>query len=126
MPYTLLAGGYRSAIARLSFDGNNLTLLSDSPTPKNPSWVEGFSSDRAFAISESEGLALSLDVRGEVKVTSQVETHGNPAHGECLGASCVVEVRWERGLGRDELGCSAPRAHAARVAHEGQGDGPEH
>ncbi len=107
MPYTLLAGGYRSSIARLEFDGTTLAKVSDGPTPKDPSWVEGLDAERAFAISESEGLVLSLDVRAEVKVTSRAATHGNPAHGEYehgLGGLDREAGLWAgvRGAGRSE------------------------
>ncbi|BEJ14433.1 hypothetical protein CspHIS471_0402000 [Cutaneotrichosporon sp. HIS471] len=92
MTYTLIAGGYRGAIARLSFDGDRLTLLSDSKTPKDPSWVEGFSPISAFATSEAEGLVMSLDVGDGVTVTSQVETHGNPAQVIVLADKSAVAV----------------------------------
>ncbi|BEI83613.1 hypothetical protein CcaverHIS002_0402170 [Cutaneotrichosporon cavernicola] len=92
MSYTLIAGGYRSAIARLSFDGDRLTLVSDSKTPQDPSWVEGFSPISAFATSEAEGLVMSLDVGDGVTVTSQVETHGNPAQVIVLADKSAVAV----------------------------------
>ncbi|CAK9787291.1 putative isomerase YbhE [Cutaneotrichosporon oleaginosum] len=91
MPYSLLAGGYRSGIVRLQFDGT-LVQLSDSPTPQDPSWVEGFSAERAFAISESEGLVLSLEVGEAVTVRSQAETHGNPAHVHVVAERDAVVV----------------------------------
>lgn len=93
--YALLAGGYRASIARLSFTPSSsggegeFKLVSESPTPPNPSWVEAFPStgvsiSRAYSISEDdEGLAFSLKVTDEgVEVTSKQKTHGGPCHGE--------------------------------------------
>ncbi|GMK58868.1 hypothetical protein CspeluHIS016_0603100 [Cutaneotrichosporon spelunceum] len=92
MTYTLITGGYRGAIARLSFDGSSLTLLADSATAKDPSWVTAFSPTAAFATSEAEGLVMSLDVGAEVTVTSQVDTHGNPAQVHVLADRSGVVV----------------------------------
>lgn len=108
--YPLLAGGYRPSIARLAFTpptastDAKLALVSESPVPNNPSWVEGFpphgakgvqgkvgegpgadavSISRAYSLSEDGGLAVSLKVKGDgLEVTSTQKTYGGPCHGE--------------------------------------------
>ncbi|WOO84426.1 putative 6-phosphogluconolactonase [Vanrija pseudolonga] len=86
MPYTLLAGGYRSSIAALAFDpaAGTLTKVSDAHTPINPSWLEHAPAKNTFyAVSEDEtnGTVFSAVVNDDgVQVTSERKTHGGPCH----------------------------------------------
>ncbi|KAL7422133.1 hypothetical protein Q5752_002776 [Cryptotrichosporon argae] len=111
MTYHLVAGGYRKSIALLSFEPSTakIKVVSESPTPENPSWVElaggksqayaptepvsvyslkrelyrpGGSPKTLFSLSEAEnGAALSLELKDEkLTVTGERATSGGPAH----------------------------------------------
>lgn len=95
MTYQLLAGGYRDSFSLLSFESASakLKLVSDSPAPKNASWLEpspksqGTDGRVVYSLSEDEeaGAGLSLLIKGDkVEVTGKRMTNGAPAHGECV------------------------------------------
>lgn len=92
MTYQLLAGGYRRTFTLLSFESANAKLktISDSPAPKNASWLEpspktqGTEGRIVYSLSEDEGKGkgVSLVIKGDkVEVTAERFTNGAPAHG---------------------------------------------
>lgn len=107
MTYQLLAGGYRDTFTLLSFESSTAKLktVSDSPAPKNASWLEpspkssGTEGRVVYSLSEDEeeGKGLSLLIKGDkVEITGERATNGAPAHGMF---TCVNQVR----AGADEL-----------------------
>jgi hypothetical protein len=95
MTYQLLAGGYRKTFTLLSFESEHAKLktISDSPAPKNASWLEPSTKSKGsegrivYSLSEDEGKGkgVSLVIRGDkVEVTGERLTNGAPAHGKLI------------------------------------------
>ena len=92
MSYHLLAGGYRTSFALLSFEPSTakLKVESEPPSPKNASWIEPSSTKSKgtekvlYSLSEEpdKRMVVSLTLEGEdVEITEKRATHGVPAHG---------------------------------------------
>jgi hypothetical protein len=95
MTYRLLLGGYRSTIALITFEASpsKIKLVSESPAPKNASWIQPAVSHASkgdkgaqilYSLSEEEkGFAFGIELKDDkVEVTQQRETNGGPAHGK--------------------------------------------
>jgi hypothetical protein len=126
--YRILASGYRSSIALLSFSPSDASIkvVSESPAPPSASWLEfdphGQSADGSkgkglytisrpnrdpdqqvvYTISEDEekGLGVSAVLKGDkVEITGQRGTRGAPAHRKSRRA-CVRRSECRRVRGR--------------------------
>jgi hypothetical protein len=110
--YTLLAGGYRNTLATLRFTppptaasretpgaataSGTLALISESPVPPNPSWLE-VKNENVYTVSEVEGgtAVLAELVREEgavvgVNVRQEVVVGDAPCHVAFEGDVVVV------------------------------------
>lgn len=85
MSYTLIAGGYRDTLATLRFTPpSTLEVLSESPAPASPSWVE-VRGDKVYTVSEvdvdGEAVLGELkDGKTGVKVLKKEVSGGAPCH----------------------------------------------
>jgi 6-phosphogluconolactonase (cycloisomerase 2 family) len=106
--FTILAGGYTSFVVSYLFnsDASSLTLLSQSPTGPNPSWIASHPKNRSilYAVNEvSSGAVQSFTVNLDGSLTGpidQVSSGGeNPAYLSALSTGSVAVMNYGSGNG---------------------------
>jgi 6-phosphogluconolactonase (cycloisomerase 2 family) len=106
--FTILAGGYTSFVASYLFNSKagSLTLLSQSPTGSNPSWITSHptNSNILYAVNEvSSGVLQSFTINTDGSLAGPVEqisSGGNsPAYASALSTSQVAIMNYGSGNG---------------------------
>lgn len=106
---TILAGGYTSFISAYNFDpsAGTLTLLSESPTGANPSWITSHPTNKSILYAVNENLSGALQsfvvsLNGSLTgPIDQVSTGGNgPAFAGCLSTGQVAAANFGDGTGK--------------------------
>ncbi|KAL1944023.1 hypothetical protein VTO73DRAFT_3841 [Trametes versicolor] len=106
--FTILAGGYSTFIATYLFnsDANTLSLLSQSPTGQNPSWIDLHPTNKSilYATNENtEGALQSFFVKQDGSLTAaigQTSSGGNgPAFAVPLSTGEVAVMNFGSGNG---------------------------
>ncbi|KZT25986.1 hypothetical protein NEOLEDRAFT_1178100 [Neolentinus lepideus HHB14362 ss-1] len=107
--FTIIAGGYTAFVASYLFnsDTSTLSLLNQSPTGENPSWISlhPFNSSIVYAVNENDDGALQSYVVGyEGALAGPVDTvssgGGGPAFAAGLTTGQVAIMNYNTGNGK--------------------------
>ncbi|KAI0046974.1 putative isomerase YbhE [Auriscalpium vulgare] len=132
--FTILAGGYSTFVASYLFNAAapSLTLLAQSPTGANPSWISPHPTNASilYAVNENSPGALQAFTVGAQGVLSsaqgQIGSQGNsPAYAAALSSGQVAVMNYDSGNGlivptTDALGFSSAESlitFPASVSH---------
>ncbi|KAA1472645.1 putative isomerase YbhE [Dentipellis sp. KUC8613] len=107
--YTILAGGYATFVASYLFntDTSSLTLLNQSPTGANPSWITGHPTNNTilYAVNENDAGALqSFTIGSQGVLTGPIDQissgGGAPAFTAPLTTGQVAIMNYNTGNGK--------------------------